>query len=133
MVPTNGLYPCHTEESPTPSLAETWVVRMRLIMFAAVVAFGATIGAIAAAGDDTSTKVAMAFVGSLFALPVAALLTRRRKGSSVQSNDEPIDTLDSTSPRSLSANYWRDRGYPPFMKPSDGDPDRHLFDPDRLS
>ena len=54
---------------------------MRLVLFAAVVALGAMIGVIAAAGDDTSTKVTMAFVGVLFALPVAALLARRRKGS----------------------------------------------------
>jgi hypothetical protein len=100
---------------------------MRLVLVAAVVALGAMIGVIAAAGDDTSTKVTMAFVGVLFALPVAALLARRRKGA------EPIDTPGSTSPRSLSANYWRDRGHPPFMKPSDGDPDKHMFDPDRLS
>lgn len=107
---------------------------MRLVLFAAVVALGAMIGVIAAAGDDTSTKVTMAFVGVLFALPVAALLARRRKGAERgQLTDEPIDTPGSTSPRSLSANYWRDRGHPPYMKPSDGDPDKHMFDPDRLS
>ena len=84
--------------------------------------------------DDTSTKVTMAFVGVLFALPVAALLARRRKGSeSGQLSDELLDPSVSTSPRSLSANYWRDRGHPPYMKPSDGDPDKHMFDPDRLS
>ena len=107
---------------------------MRLVLFAAVLALGAMIGVIAAAGDDTSTKVTMAFVGVLFALPVGALLARRRKGSeSGQLSDQLLDPSGSTSPRSLSANYWRDRGHPPFMKPSDGDPDKHMFDPDRLS
>lgn len=107
---------------------------MRPIMFAGVVAFGATIGVITAAGDDNYTKAAMGFVGALYALPVAALLARRRKRSGlVQSSDERIETSGSTSPRSLSANYWRDRGHPPHMKPSDGDPDKHTFDPDRLS
>jgi membrane associated rhomboid family serine protease len=60
---------------------------MRLVLFAAVIALGAMIGVFAAAGDDTSTKVTMAFVGVLFALPVAALLVRRRKGSI----DKPVN------------------------------------------
>lgn len=106
---------------------------MRLMIFAVVVGLGATIGVITAAGDDTSTRCVMALVGALFAVPVAAVLTRRRKGSGhVQSSDEPIELSGSTSPRSLSANYWRDQGHPPYMKPSDSGPDEHMFEPDRL-
>jgi hypothetical protein len=36
-----------------------------------------------------------------------------------------------TSAKDRDRNYWRDRGHPPFMKPSDALPDRHMFDPDR--
>jgi len=37
-----------------------------------------------------------------------------------------------TSPKDLAANFWRDKGHPPFMKPTEAKPDSHMFDPDKL-
>jgi nitrous oxidase accessory protein NosD len=31
----------------------------------------------------------------------------------------------------LANNYWRDRGHPPFTKPSDSVPDKRMFDLER--
>lgn len=107
---------------------------MRWSLFIGVVCLGALIGVLAAVHDDTATKVGMAFVGALLAAPVGAAIARRR-GSKVARDemDESIEPAGSSSPRALAGNYWRDKGHPPFMKPSDSEPDKHMFDSDRLS
>lgn len=75
----------------------------------------------------------MALVGALFAVPVGAVLARRRKSATQNLTvDEPFPSAGSTSPRALAHNYWRDQGHPPFMKPSHAEPDQHMFDPERL-
>lgn len=107
---------------------------MRWTLFIGLVCLGALFGVAAALRDDTSTKVGMAFVGALFAAPVAAIVARRRRAT-IQVG-EPVQSIEhggSSSPSALARNYWRDRGHPPYMNPSDGDPDKHMFDPDRLS
>ncbi|NJN00912.1 MAG: septal ring lytic transglycosylase RlpA family protein [Aquincola sp.] len=90
---------------------------------------------IAAAGDDTSTKVTMGVRGSSLrrcrwrpcwlvgarVLSAVSCLT----SFSTRQDQLPHDRCRPTN--------WRDRGHPTFMKPSDGDPDKHMFDPDRLS
>jgi hypothetical protein len=107
---------------------------MRWGLFMGVVCLGALLGVAAALHDDTATQVGMAFVGALFAAPVAAVLARRRESiAGAVEADESIEPAGSCSPRALARNYWRDRGHPPFMKPSDSDPDKHMFDPDRIS
>jgi hypothetical protein len=107
---------------------------MRWTIFIGLVCLGGLFGLAAALGDDTSTKVGMAFLGALFATPVAAIVARRR-GSTVQVGEtaQSIEHGGSTSPSALARNYWRDRGHPPNMKPSESDPDKHMFDPDRLA
>ncbi|WP_428422659.1 hypothetical protein [Methylibium sp.] len=110
---------------------------MRKLVFTAVLVLGALAGLLAAARDDWGTRIVMMCVGVLFAAPVGAAIAfigsrvnavggddrwRRRDGL----------TGDGTSADDLAANYGRDKGYPPFMKPPDGLPDKHQFDPDRL-
>lgn len=107
---------------------------MRKLIFFAIVALGAAIGLASAVSDDGSTRAVMAVVGALFAAPVGAVLTWRRKRSVAKPfADEPVETSGSTSPRALTSNYWRDKGHPPFMKPAEAEPDRHMFDPDKLT
>lgn len=107
---------------------------MRWPRFIGVVCLGALLGGGAALADDTPTKVGMALVGALFATPVASIVARsRRSNPHVGEPGDSMDGAGATSPSALARNYWRDRGHPPYMKPSDGDPDKHVFDPDRLS
>ena len=107
---------------------------MRWTRFIGVVCLGALLGAVAALEDDTSTKVGMALVGALFAMPVASIVARSRGSDPhVGEPGHSMDGAGSTSSSALARNYWRDRGHPPYMTPSDGDPDKHMFDPDRLS
>jgi hypothetical protein len=73
-------------------------------------------------------------VGALFGAPIGgALASIGRKG-----RQPPECGRESAYPgwaprrRTIAANYWRDKGHPPFMKPSEAEPDKHMFDPDRL-
>ena len=72
-------------------------------------------------------------VGALFGAPIGgALASIGRKGRQPLEWDEnPLPGM-GTTPKDLAANYWRDKGHPPFMKPSEAEPDKHMFDPDRL-
>lgn len=106
---------------------------MRKPIFIGIVAVGALVGLLTAANDDWATRLVMALVGVLFAAPIGAVLTRERKADDAFAAwDEPVDVGAATSPKALAANYWRDKGHAPFMKPSEADPDQHMFDPEKL-
>jgi hypothetical protein len=44
-----------------------------------------------------------------------------------------LEWLSLPSTADIAANYWRDRGHPPLMKPPSPPPDQHIHDPDRLA
>lgn len=106
---------------------------MRKLIFFGIVVIGALIGLLSAAGDEWTTRTVMALIGVLFATPIAAVLTKQPKAKlGLKAWDDSSEVGTATSPRALTANYWRDKGHPPFMKPSDAEPDRHMFDPEKL-
>ena len=106
---------------------------MRMLIFFGVVVVGALVGLLSAANDDWGTRAVMASVGVLFAAPIAAVLTRKPKVSiGLAAWDDSSEVGAPTSPKALAANYWRDQGHPPFMKPSEADPDKRMFDPEKL-
>jgi hypothetical protein len=106
---------------------------MRKLIFIGIVAVGALVGLLSAAQDDWATRMVMSAVGALFAAPIGAVLTRRPKPTVVAPAwDESLEAGAVTSPKALAANYWRDKGHPPFMKPQEAEPDKHMFDPDKL-
>lgn len=45
---------------------------------------------------------------------------------------EPIPGGGGCSGRDLAANYWRDKGLPPFTRLPDAELNKHMFDPDRI-
>jgi hypothetical protein len=109
------------------------VTIMRKLIFIGIVAVGALVGLLSAAHDDWATRMVMSAVGALFAAPIGAVLTRRPKPKVVAPAwDESLEAGAITSPKALAANYWRDKGHPPFMKPQEAEPDKHMFDPDKL-
>jgi hypothetical protein len=106
---------------------------MRKLIFFGIVAVGALAGLLSAAGDDWTTRTVMAFIGALFAAPIAGVLTKGSKAKlGLEAWGDSSEVGTATSPRALTANYWRDKGHPPFMKPSDAEPDTHMFDPEKL-
>lgn len=119
--------------------AVTWVRlgRVRKLIFIAFLALGALVGLLTSARDDWGTRIIMMGVGVLFAAPVGAAFTIIGSRRSAVAGDDHWHrrdglTGDGTSADDLAANYGRDKGYPPFMKPPEGLPDKHQFDPNRL-
>lgn len=106
---------------------------MRKLIFIGIVAIGALAGLLSAANDNWATRVVMAAVGVLFAAPIGAVLTRKRKVDFDEIDwDESAEVAGTTSPKALVANYWRDKGHAPFMMPPEVDAGKHMFDPDKL-
>ncbi|MEF8716995.1 MAG: hypothetical protein V5B35_06500 [Candidatus Accumulibacter necessarius] len=105
---------------------------MRKLIFMVFIALGALIGLISATNSDWGTRLVMMGVGALFGAPIGgALASIGRKGRPLEWEENPLPGM-GTTPKDLAANYWRDKGHPPFMKPSEAEPDKHMFDPDRL-
>ena len=107
---------------------------MRTLIFTGFAAVGALLGLLSATHDDWATRIVMMGVGALFGAPLGAAIGsigRKRLRSKTDGNDSDLSGM-STSPKDLSANYWRDKGHPPFMKPSNAEPDVHMFDPDKF-
>lgn len=106
---------------------------MRKLIFIGFIALGALIGLLSAAKDDWATRAVMMGIGALFGAPIGAVLARMSKrGTRPLEWDENPHPGMGTSPKDLAANYWRDKGFPPFMKPPEAGPDAHVFDPDKL-
>jgi hypothetical protein len=104
-----------------------------MLIFFGIVVIGALVGLLSAANDDWATRAVMASVGVLFAAPIAAAFTKWPKAKlSLEAWDESSEIGAVASPKALAANYWRDKGHPPFMKPSEAEPNKHMFDPEKL-
>jgi hypothetical protein len=105
---------------------------MRKLIFFGIVAIGALVGLLSAANDDWATRVVMAAVGSLFGSAIGGALAfvGRHKSSRLQAEGSIPGMGSSTA--DIAANYWRDRGSPPFMRSPSALPDKHMFDPDKL-
>ncbi len=105
---------------------------MRKLIFFAFVAIGALVGLLSAANDDWATRAVMAAVGSLFGAAIGGALSFVGKNKTSRLQVEGSIPGMGSSTADIAANYWRDRGAPPFMKSPSGLPDKHMFDPDKL-
>ena len=105
---------------------------MRKLIFIGIVAVGALVGLLSAVHDDWATRLVMAAVGSLFGSAIGGALTFAGR------HKAPRPRIDGTIPgmgfstADIAANYWRDKGSPPFMKAPSAVPDKHMFDPEKL-
>ena len=102
---------------------------MRKLLFIASIAIGGLAGLLSSMDDEWATQVVMVCVGALFGTAVGgALRGGRGRRQPWLGGDVPGI---SGSMKEVAANSWRDRGYPPFTKPWDALPDKHMFDPDK--
>jgi hypothetical protein len=109
---------------------------MRKAVFIFFLALGIAAGAMATRGDDWGLSAVMMGVGALFGAAIGGGLAsigkpQRRLGFRTEEEIDPIPGM-GTSSRDLAANYWRDRGSPPFTRMPDAEPDRHMLDPDKV-
>lgn len=109
---------------------------MRKAVFIFFLSLGIAAGALATRGDDWGLSAVMMAVGALFGAAIGGGLSsigkrQRRLRLRTEGEIDPIPGL-GTSSRDLAANYWRDKGSPPFTRMPDTEPDRHMFDPDKV-
>jgi hypothetical protein len=106
--------------------------RVRKLIFIGIVAIGALVGLLSAVHDDWATRVVMVAVGALFGCAIGgALAFAGRSTASPPQVDGSIPGMGSST-ADIAVNYWRDKGSPPFMKAPSAQPDKHMFDPDKL-
>lgn len=106
---------------------------MRKALFLTLVAAGAGAGLIAAMHGDWGLRVVMMTIGAVIGAAIGGAVTRVGKRSKILGPaglDESYG--QGTSAEDRDRNYWRDKGHPPFISPPRGEPDRHMFDPDRV-
>jgi hypothetical protein len=103
---------------------------MRKLLFIASIVVGAFAGLLFSIDDDWMTQVVVIAFGALIGTAVGGIFVGRGSKHRVWI-DEDVPGM-SASMKELVANSWRDRGHPPFAKPWDALPDRHMLDPDKV-
>ena len=107
---------------------------MRKAIFFGFIAAGAAAGLIAALNGDWGLRLVMMGTGSVIGAAIGGAMTRAGKRPAMRVPSEMDQSYgQGTSAEDRDRNYWRDRGHPPLMKPPSAEPDRHMFDPDRLT
>lgn len=104
---------------------------MRKLIFISFIVLGAAVGLFSSLHDDLSVKIVMMTIGALVGTVFGGTLASIGRQTRARGRIEPEDAIDDTPLDELERNYWRDKGHPPFMKPPNAEPDRHMFDPDR--
>jgi hypothetical protein len=96
---------------------------MRKLILFGIVAIGGMVGLLSAVNDDWATRTVLGAVGALFGAAIGGAVTRLgRSKKALPWDSDPIPGMGVTS-EDLAANFWRDKGHPPFMKPPESDPD----------
>lgn len=96
---------------------------MRKLIFFGIVAVGALVGLLSGANDDWATRSVLSAVGALFGAAIGGAVARLdRSKKALRWDSDPIPGMGVTS-EDLAANFWRDKGHPPFMKPPEADSD----------
>lgn len=108
---------------------------MRKAVFIFFLSLGIAAGALATRGDDWGLSAVMMVVGALFGAAIGGGLASigKRQRLLALRTDEEIDVVPGmgTSSRDLAANYWRDEGHPPFMKPPRPEHGNRMLDADK--
>jgi hypothetical protein len=106
---------------------------MRKLIFIGFIVAGSAVGLLSTLGDGWGLRVVMMTIGAVVGAAIGGALTRVGKRPTTLRHvgvDEPYGQGMSAEDR--DRNYWRDKGNPPFMKPPSAEPDRRMFDLDRL-
>jgi hypothetical protein len=95
---------------------------MRLLIFLGTVVLGALIGSMAGLHEDLLVRVVLSLIGALVGCAAGGAIVRLGSGRKPDLNACGELLGVGITSEDLAANYWRDRGHPPFMKPPDEDP-----------
>ena len=103
---------------------------MRKAIFSLFIAMGACAGLLSSLDGGWGLRIVMTTLGAVAGIAIGGGVTRMGKGTRTESRAIPGLGTDSED---LAANYWRDGGHPPFMKPRRGEHGRHMLDPENLA
>ncbi|PZQ01879.1 MAG: hypothetical protein DI587_03395 [Variovorax paradoxus] len=109
---------------------------MRKFIFLLFLVIGVGLGWLSARHDDAGMQIGMMLVGALLGSVVGGALSQigarnsRRLPLLTEEELNPIPGMGLSS-RDMAANYWRDEGHPPFMKPPRVEHDIHMLDLDK--
>lgn len=105
---------------------------MRAVIVITGVLAGSGLGLASSLDDGWGVRLVMIMLGAGVAAPIAAALSGLASGMATKTQRlDDDDSPHGTNAESLTANFWRDRGHAPFMRPPGGAPDQHQFDPNR--
>ncbi len=109
---------------------------MRKATFLFFLLLGVGAGYLSARNDDWGLRIGMMAVGAMFGGAIGGGLSqigRRQRRLPLQTEEElePIPGGLGTSSRDVAANYWRDEGHMPFMKPPRPEHGNHMLDADK--
>lgn len=111
---------------------------MRKAVFLSFLLLGIGAGYQSASEGGWGLRTVMMAVGALFGGAVGGGLSQIGKRQTrdrhwrTEEEIEPIPGM-GTSSRDMAANYWRDEGHPPFMKPSQGELGQRILDADKTT
>lgn len=94
---------------------------LRLALFLAIVAAGAVAGFATGSGEDSATRLVLAGIGSLIGAATGGAVLKLGGTKGPNTGTGGAIPGSGVTSEDLAANYWRDKGHPPFMKPPDGD------------
>lgn len=109
---------------------------MRKAIFTFFLLVGIGCGLLSAWDDDWGMRIVMISVGAIFGSAVGAGISRigTTRGERMLEVDEELEPVAGglgTSSRDLAANYWRDEGHMPYMKPPRPENGTHMLDADK--
>ena len=111
---------------------------MRKAVFLFFLLLGIGAGYVSARNDDWGVRAVMMAVGALFGGAIGGGLSqigkRQRQVRRQWKSEEEIEPIPGggSSGRDLAANFWRDEGHPPFMKPPRPEHGNRMLDADKL-
>lgn len=110
---------------------------MRKIIFLFFLLLGVGVGLLSAWNDDWGLRIVMMTIGALFGGAIGGGLSqigKRKLAYWRLLTEEEVEPIlgEGSAGRESTANYWRDKGMPPYTRMPDAEPDKHMFDPDRV-
>lgn len=110
---------------------------MRKAIFLFFLLLGVGAGYLSARNDDWGLRIVMMAVGAMFGGAIGGGLSQigkphpRRRRLLTEEEIELIPGAGMTG-RDIAINYPRDKGQPPFSRMPDAEPDKHMFDPEKI-